>query len=161
MGRDWDCRHYLWDISSRHKSPGNLARMFLHLIKQNITWLARGRTRLSLEPGPAHKARTPGLNLRPGEMVEVLSKEEILATLDANEKNRGLKFFGVMLKYCGGRYRVLSRVDRLVDEITGRTVTGIPDTVMLEGALCDGVSYRGCPRACYWLWREAWLKRID
>jgi hypothetical protein len=33
-----------------------------------------------------------GLNLRAGELVEVLSKEQILATLDSNGRYEGLPF---------------------------------------------------------------------
>jgi hypothetical protein len=39
------------------------------------------------------------LNLRCGELVEVRSEEEILATLDANGDREGLPFMPEMLRY--------------------------------------------------------------
>src|SRR5438094_248118 len=41
------------------------------------------------------------LNLRAGEIVEIRSKEEILATLDEKGRLDGLPFMPEMLKYCG------------------------------------------------------------
>jgi hypothetical protein len=106
--------------------------------------------------------RTPmaSLNLQPGELVEVKSKEEILATLDAKGRNRGLGFGAEMLKYSGKRYRVLKRVDIVVNEETGK-LRQISNTVILEGVTCDGTAHGECRRNCYCLWREIWLKRAQ
>ena len=52
------------------------------------------------------------------------SKEEIFATIDAGGHNRGLRFDVEMLRYCGTRARVLRRVNRIVDEKTGRSSSG-------------------------------------
>ena len=58
--------------------------------------------------------RTPTttLNLQPGELVRVKSYKEILATLDQNNKNRGLYFDAEVVPFCGGIYRVLKRVTK-------------------------------------------------
>ena len=66
------------------------------------------------------KAPTAKLDLRPGDLVRVKSKEEIEATLDHTNHNRGLSFDGEMVRYCGRTARVRARVNRLVDEHTGR-----------------------------------------
>jgi len=42
--------------------------------------------------------------LQPGELVEIKSEEEIMATLDLNKKNWGLSFTPEMKQYCGRRY---------------------------------------------------------
>jgi hypothetical protein len=42
--------------------------------------------------------------VRAGEMVEVRSKEEILATLDERGRLHGMPFMPEMLQYCGQRF---------------------------------------------------------
>ncbi|HVX47401.1 MAG TPA: hypothetical protein VHC49_26155, partial [Mycobacteriales bacterium] len=108
------------------------------------------------------RGRTPAdrLDLQPGEMVQVKSREEILATLDENQKNRGLWFDREMLKYCGRRARVLRRVNRIIDERSGRMRVIRSDCIVLEGFVCDGLMDNLCPRAIYSYWREIWLRRI-
>jgi hypothetical protein len=101
------------------------------------------------------------LNLQPGELVEVRSKEEIMATLDKDQKNRGLWFDSEMLPYCGGIYRVLRRVHRIVDEKTGKLVSMKNPCIVLEGVVCKSDYHRLCPRAIYPYWRESWLKRAS
>lgn len=44
-------------------------------------------------------------NLRVGEVVEVLSQEEILATLDRNGELESLPFMPEMLQFCGKRFK--------------------------------------------------------
>ena len=107
--------------------------------------------------------RTPhaDLSLRSGEWVEVKTYHEILATLDREGKNRGLTFDSEMIPYCGRRFRVLRRVETIVDEATGklRTLPGV--CIVLEDVVCRGVYHRSCPRSIYPYWREIWLRRVD
>ena len=95
------------------------------------------------------------------EIVEIKSQEEIFATLDENDKTQGLRFDGEMLKYCGRRARVLRRIEKIIDEKTGRMLTIKRDTVILDGVICTGDYHRSCPRAIYPYWREAWLRRVE
>ena len=110
--------------------------------------------------------RTPEvpLNLQPGEWVRVKRYEEILATLDANNRNRGLFFDAEMVPYCGRTFRVLRRVKRIVNEKTGRITEFKNPCIMLEGVVCEA-RYSECrlfcPRAIYSYWREVWLERIS
>jgi hypothetical protein len=101
------------------------------------------------------------LDLQPGELVEVKSKKEILATLDAKGLNRGLSFDGEMLRYCGRRARVLRRVERIVDEKTGKMLRFSGDCIILEGVVCSGYYNHYCPRRIYPYWREIWLRRVE
>ena len=55
------------------------------------------------------------LNLRPGELVEVKSEKEILATLDQNRAHKGLLWMMGMDKYCGKSCRVYKRVRTIYD----------------------------------------------
>lgn len=64
------------------------------------------------------------------------------------------------MKYCGGRFRVLKRMERLLVERTG-TMRNLKDTVLLEGTTCDGSAHEGCDATCQHLWRELWLRRVD
>jgi hypothetical protein len=99
------------------------------------------------------------LTLQPGEVVEVKSEDEIRRTLDAVGKNRGLGFMPEMWDYCGQRGRVFKRVEKICLENIPRTVRKMKNTVILEGAVCKG-SGIGCDRACFYFWRECWLKRV-
>lgn len=107
-------------------------------------------------PGPASER----LRLQPGELVEVKSKDEIMAALGPNRKNRGLVFDGEMLPFCGTRARVLTSVERIIDEQTGRMLE-LHDCVILDHVTCMGRYHRFCPRAIHMYWREAWLRRVD
>jgi len=100
------------------------------------------------------------LNLRPGEWVEVRSISEIFATLDENGKLRGLRFNPEMEAFCGGRFKVYKRLDKMIVESTGELRKIRTPTVLLEGVFCDGKAHGGCDRSCFCFWREAWLKRV-
>ena len=104
---------------------------------------------------------TRQLDLRPGDLVRIRSKEEIEATLDTTNHNRGLSFDGEMSNYCGRTARVRARVNRLIEEATGEMIQINSDCVILEGVVCAADYHRFCPRAIYPYWREVWLERVD
>jgi hypothetical protein len=110
--------------------------------------------------GKASASKSELLNLQPGELVQVRSKEEIVATLDKTQRNRGLWFDSEMLPYCGSIYRVLRRVHRIIDEKTGKMITMKNPCIVLDGVICKSEYHRLCPRAIYPYWREAWLLRV-
>jgi hypothetical protein len=101
---------------------------------------------------------TASLGLQAGEWVEVRSRAQILQTLDARRTYEGFSFGGDMYDQCGRRMRVSRRVDRLMDEETGK-LRAVPDTVILEGSVCD--RYFGCARQIPFQWKELWLKRAE
>jgi hypothetical protein len=104
------------------------------------------------------------LGLQPGDVVEVRPLDEIGATLDDNMKHRGLRYSAELTPACGKRFRVKNRVDRLIDENTGRMIELKNDCIVLEGFVCSGdrsPSSLFCPREAYPLFREAWLRRVD
>jgi hypothetical protein len=117
-------------------------------------------------PGTNTKStREPPLNLQPGDLVQVKSREEIAATLTPDGKNRGLWFDREMLPYCGGTYRVKQRVTRFIDDRSrGKMIELKTDCVTLEGVVCSGVLSPVrwfCPREIQSFWREAWLRRVE
>jgi hypothetical protein len=97
------------------------------------------------------------LDLQPGEWVEIKSVDEILKTLDADGKFRGLAFLTGMRAYCGRQFQVHKRVERIFLE-ESKQIRRMKNTVLLRGVACEGVGI-GCDRSCYFYWREAWLRR--
>ena len=116
-------------------------------------------------PGEGQRgAPDPPLDLEPGELVQVKSKEEIAATLSPGGRNRGLWFDREMMPFCGGIFRVRRRVRRIIDERDGRMIEMKNDCVTLEGAVCSGersLMRWFCPRAIFPYWRECWLRRAE
>jgi len=112
--------------------------------------------------GKLNKGETPSvkLDLLPGDLVRIKSKEEIVATLDKTNRNRGLSFDGEMSNYCGRTARVRARVNRLIEESTGEMIDINSDCIILEGVVCAADYHRFCPRAIYPYWREVWLEKI-
>lgn len=108
--------------------------------------------------------RAQPLGLRVGELVEVRSEEEILATLDERGTLDGIPFMPEMLPFCGQRLRVYRRADKTCDAETterGGHIRRVHDTVHLEGVRCDGSAHDGCQARCLMFWKEAWLRRAD
>jgi hypothetical protein len=105
--------------------------------------------------------RRPGqLDLRAGELVEIRSREEILATLDGRGERDSLPFMPEMEALCGRQARVFRRVDKIFDWILSSGLRRMRDTVILEGLRCDGSYHGGCQADCPTLWKEAWLRRV-
>jgi hypothetical protein len=108
--------------------------------------------------------KSPGrLGLRAGEWVEVKSKEEILATLDAHARLDALPFMPEMFQYCGKRFRVFKRAHKTCDTVNNTGGRLMNDAVHLDdvdGMRCDGSGHAGCEAACLLFWKEAWLRRV-
>ncbi|MGA8088024.1 MAG: hypothetical protein WCA10_12005 [Terracidiphilus sp.] len=104
----------------------------------------------------------PGqLDLRAGELVEIRSRDEILATLDSKGELDCLPFMPEMEAWFGRSARVFRRVDKIFDWITSSGLRRMSDTVILEGLRCDGGYHSGCQADCPILWKEAWLRRAS
>lgn len=101
------------------------------------------------------------LHLKAGELVEVRSREEILATLDDRGRLENLPFMPEMLAYCGRRFRVYKRADKTCDNIGDWSIRRLNDAVFLDGVRCNGADHGGCEAGCLIFWKEAWLKRPD
>lgn len=110
--------------------------------------------------------RTPTatLNLQPGELVRVKSYDDILMTVDRRNNNRGLYFDAELVPYCGGTYRVKARVQKFLNEKTGRLSELKTPAVILENVWCRSrysACRMNCPRSIHSWWRESWLERVD
>lgn len=160
-----DVRQYWRDFRCGNVTLRQAAGACLFAVS-NMIRRRLGRPEVPRIAGPI-TGRTPAgepLHLRPGELVEVKSHPEILATLDVQAKNRGLRFDVEMVRYCGRRFRVLRRVERIIDERTGRMLHLPGDCIVLDGVTCVGDRSRRrlfCQRAIYPYWREIWLRRVE
>ena len=96
--------------------------------------------------------------------MRVKPYSEIVKTLNESQRNRGMWFDNEMLPYCGGTFRVLSRVERIIDERTGEMLPMKSECIILDGVVCQAACSRlrlFCPRQLYPFWREIWLERVD
>jgi hypothetical protein len=176
----WDFRQYFEDVSSGNTSILRVFNfLFYSAVKRGLVWGVGYRAQLAAYNGfqritggtpfpyrGGELTKTPRetLDLQPGELVQVKTNQEILATLDRRSKNRGLLFDLEEVPYCGGTYKVLDRVERIINEKTGKMMQLPGDCIMLEGAICRSLySDRRafCPRSIYSYWRETWLRRVE
>src|SRR5215204_4779553 len=100
------------------------------------------------------------LNLQAGELVEVRSRNEVLATLDNLGRYEDVPFMPEMLQYCGRRMRVFRRAHKVCDFVTLTGSRSLPNAVILEECRCDGSAHGGCQAECTLFWKEVWLKRV-
>ena len=180
----WDIRQYWEDYWSGNVG---LERIFSGLIYSAYYHLSQAGFGL----GPAMRwvydkthrlwggtlfPRTPGflpdgaptpsvkLNLQPGELVRVKSHEEILNTVDYSNRNRGMFWDAELVPYCGGTFRVLKRVTRLIDEKTAKMLEMKNPCLVLDTVVCQA-RYSPCrmlcPKSMYPYWREIWLERVE
>jgi hypothetical protein len=181
----WDIRQYVEDYTSGNTTLSRMIRGFIYSLYYygSQSWRLRlGRParwlydRFQAVRGGIPFPRTRGtiplgeptptcvLDLRPGELVRVKSFKEILATLDTSNKNRGLFFDAEAVPYCGGTYRVRTRVNNFIDEKTGKMKSLRTPAVILDDVWCrSGYSdcRMFCPRSIYTWWREIWLERVS
>jgi hypothetical protein len=180
----WDVRQYVEDLTSRNVTVSRLFKGLTYASYNKVVnagiglgrvlrWLYdRVQSMWGGVPYPRKKGSIPldqptptcTLDLRPGELVRVKSFHEILATLNADNKNRGLYFDAEAVPYCGGEYRVGSRLNKFIDEKTGKLITLKNSSIILEGVWCRSrysACRMFCPRSIYTWWREIWLERVS
>jgi hypothetical protein len=178
----WDVRQYFRDVASRNVTFGHATRFLLlswiracmrrgigfrlfrrlyNAAHQRITGREAPESALARSPHSVPAvAKEPGL--QPGESVVVRPYPDIHATLNASGKNRGLWFDMEMTVFCDQSFRVERRVERIIDEVSGRMLAMKTPCITLQGVYCKGVYSRlrlFCPRAITPYWREAWLDR--
>jgi hypothetical protein len=180
-----DVRQYLWDYTSGNVSMRRMLSGFVYAAyyyfarpgRRNQLWGAALRRLYDWAQAfwrgipyprrtgtlPAGRpAPTSSETLQPGDLVRVKSYEEILATIDGQNKNRGLFFDAELVPYCGGQYRVRSRVTSFINEKTGKMSALKTPAVILENVWCQSrysTCRVFCPRSIYSWWREVWLEK--
>jgi hypothetical protein len=180
----WDVRQYLEDYVSGNVGLGRIFSGLIYSIYYHISeagigvgpamrWFYNkfhpfwGGTLFPRKPGLIPEGKptpTETYDLRPGELVRVKSHEEILKTVDSSNRNRGMYWDAELVPYCGGTYRVLKRVTRLIDEKTAKMVEMKNPCIILDTVVCQA-RYSPCrmlcPKSMYPYWREIWLERIE
>lgn len=155
----WSLKRFVWRMSIL--GPRSTIYNSLGFVSSTIPFLKPASRVLMRRRNTQASQKRESLNLRPGDWVEVRSIEEIFSTLDAKEKLRGLRFTPEMQKFCGRRFKVYKKLNRIILEATGELRTIKSPTFILEGVLCDGSAHGGCDKSCFCYWREEWLKRVN
>ncbi|NMO90294.1 hypothetical protein [Actinomycetospora sp. TBRC 11914] len=166
----WDVTQYVQDVRSGNAPVRQVLRgipigafnRMQDLSRRRLPerFRIRGGQRYPFIRGTADRTPVQSLGLQPGEWVRVKSIEEITATLNADNLNRGMSFDREMLKYCGRTAQVLRRVERIIDESTGRMQRMKTPCIVLADVVCTADYHRSCPRSVYAYWREIWLERV-
>jgi len=100
--------------------------------------------------------------LRAGDVVEVRTPDEILATVDADACTGALPFMPEMLAFVGRRFTVSAVASKVCDTtIDGTGNRRFHDTVFLDDLRCDGSGHDGCQAGCLLMWRESWLRPVS
>jgi hypothetical protein len=179
----WELRQYAEDLKSGNVKLGRMISSFIYmayhhgLVNLGIGWgpllrwiydmfqrLRGGSPYPRIHGRLPAGAKTPSvtLDLQPGEWVKVKGRDDILATCDEGDMNRGMKFDAELVPYCGGTYQVLRRVSKIVNERSGKMQYMKTPCIVLDTVVCQA-RYSECrlfcPRSIYLYWREIWLER--
>ena len=156
----WDPKQYALDLL-HNRTPFRLWLKSLGIAFYNKVAHVGGRNSWRFVAGPGtYNGTRSDLNLQPGDVVRVKTLDEIRQTLDPEGKHQHLLFAPSMAEFCGSVMRVQKRVERITLE-GSRRQRQVKDTVLLEGATCDGVCHRLCPRQSLLFWRECWLEKVN
>jgi hypothetical protein len=166
-----DLRQYVTDVRTGNTGVLGMVRAFLvgafnrfqkasRRVLPRWLWIKDGLKWGFVKGTAQGKTPTATLDLQPGELVRIRPKEEILRTLNNDLLNRGMGFEEEMSRYCGQTARVQARVERCIDEKTGRMLTMKNPCIVLEGVICAGAYNVNCPREFVPFWREIWLERV-
>ncbi len=165
--KPWMVRIAFRELQNGDRSAAELLKLFLLFMMQRLRRILGGNNFLR---GRNKRTPTESLGLIPGEKVRIKSRMEIVETLDARRRNRGMTVCYEMTRCCGSEAEVGIRVHRIIDERTGE-MRNLQNTVTLENKGCtpsidhnDCLCYDqlgDCPRGEKFFWREIWLERID
>ncbi|HTY84406.1 MAG TPA: hypothetical protein VMB19_09310 [Silvibacterium sp.] len=179
----WELRQYIEDYVSGNVGIGRIISGAIYMAMYRLTRAGIGAGRPirwcydkfhSLwrgSPFPRRSGTVPDgvttpvatLNLKAGELVRIKPYNEILSTLNESNRNRGLYFDAEEVPYCGKTYRVLKRVERIINERTGVIQEMKTPCVILDSVICESrysECRMFCPRSIYPYWREIWLERV-
>ncbi|TFG61670.1 MAG: hypothetical protein E4H28_08570 [Gemmatimonadales bacterium] len=166
-------RRKFWWVRIPFREIRNGDRSVSEVLKLFVLWswqtLRRAATGEPFLRGPHKRTPSESLGLKPGDVVRVKSLSRIVETLDRNGRNRGMSIWHEATRCCEGVAEVRYRVDRIIDERTGK-MRELHDTVTLQNlqkneALCDECCCQAelgdCPRGELIFWREIWLERAE
>lgn len=162
--KPWMLRVAFREIRNGDRSLAELSTLFARWCRQMLhnvlanEWFIRGTGK---------QTPTASLDLKPGEIVRIKSRDQIVETLNDRGRNRGMGISTEMLRCCGKEAEVRARVERIIEERSGK-MRELQNTVMLwklhgHPALCEeclcAEELGDCPRGELMYWREIWLER--
>lgn len=178
----WDARQYWNDVRSGNVGPWQAIKLLvlasIYSLREAgvgyrffVSLYDTAHRLLTGRPDPFLRGRIPKgqptpdvrSGLAAGDIVRVRSKAEIESTIDGQNRNRGLRIDVEEVPYCGGRYTVEARIERIINEQTGEMMHFKNPCIVLAGVYCRGEYSSGrlmCPRRILAYWREAWLERV-
>ena len=122
------------------------------------------KSKISLEERfTSKKQATPVSDINVGDYIKIRSKDEILKTLDKNNRLEGCFFMQDMFDHCGTRHKVLKKIENFYDEATSK-MRKARNTFLLEDLHCSGTLtgyWTNCDRHCYTFWKEAWIEKTE
>jgi hypothetical protein len=165
----WQISQYGRDLASRNVAPSIFLRYFVRAIFKAVKVrlnraLASLRSRWRGDAAPRKKSLVlEPVDLKCGDVVRIKPRHEIMATLNSDRKNFGLSFDTDMAQYCGTTHTVIQRVERIIDEKSGKMMNFSRDCYALQGVTCTGCDCRArlfCSRSLHTFWRGAWLEPV-
>jgi hypothetical protein len=163
--KPWMVRVAFREVRNADRSLPEITGLFVRWSWQMLRNAASGEWFLR---GPHKRTPVASLDLKPGEIVRVKSRDQIVETLGKNGRNRGMGISTEMTRCCGGEAEVRIRVERIIEEKSGK-MRELQNTVMLrnlrgnptlcEECLCSD-EMGDCPRGELMYWREIWLERV-
>ena len=164
----WNARSFFNELTCGNVSLWQFAKTMTRIVSGEVgrrLHLIPRQTFMAHDPSPGPMGSPSARGLEPGTLVQIRPRQEIARALDAKGKNKGLAFDPAsMLPYCGKTAPVKGKVERFIDEGTGKLVQLKSDCYILDGVVCSGDRNEGrwfCHRAIYPWWREAWLQPVD
>ena len=163
----WSPRSLISEVRSGNVGILRFVRVMSRVVVEEIGRKLGLVTLLPFRPDElkGQKSAMPELRgLKPGDLVQIRTSREIGQTLNERGTHRGLWYDREMKIYCGRTARVKTKVERFIDEGSGKMVELASDAYILDGVVCEGYRSSGrwlCPRAIYPWWREAWLRPVD
>jgi hypothetical protein len=163
----WDAGSLFRELTSGNVGPWRFTCVMTRIVVEEI-----GRRLRIISAYPFRDSQMTGKNyvapppkgLQPGELVQIRPRNEIARTLNKKGKNKGLWFDREMAVYCGQTARVKAKIERFVDEGSGRIIELSSDCYILDDVVCNSSRSAGrwfCPRAIYPYWRECWLRPAE
>ena len=164
--KPWMLRIAFREVWNGDVPIGRIVQLFFRSIRFAVPRAFAGHDSLR---GTNQRTPSESLDLRPGELVRVKSRARIAETLDVHGRNRGMGICEEMTRLCGREAEVRHRVDRIIEEKTGK-MRPMQHSVMLrnlqgdpsacEECLCHA-EMGDCPRGELMYWREIWLERAQ
>ena len=138
----WSARSLLNELTTGNVSSWHFTKTMTRAVLGEVgRRLHMIRPQLYIEHDPLIEPPDPpsARGLDAGTLVQIRSRHEIARTLDADRKNRGLWFDPPsMVPHCGKIAPIKRRVERIIDERTGKLVDMKNDCYILDGIVCGG-----------------------